>query len=208
MADHYYASIPQSESQIRTMDIVCRGVQRKIATDNGVFAKRGLDRGSALLIAAVQLPDRGLVVDLGCGYGPVTVVLSAVYPQLSFVMLDINARAVTLAMQNTASERNRVDAFVSDGFAAVPELCADAVLLNPPIRAGKAVVYGLFEEARDHLAPGGALWVVMHKKHGAESAERKLEDLGADVRLVEREAGFRVLCCTWTGVNKKFHSGH
>lgn len=197
MADHYYAETPESESHLRTVTIACRGVERTLWTDNGVFAKRGLDSGSSLLIETVELPDHGVVVDLGCGYGPVTAVLSVVYPALSFVMLDVNERAVGLAKRNTESARARVTAFASDGFAAVRDLRADAVVLNPPIRAGKAVVYRLFEESRDHLVSGGTLWIVIHKKHGADSAEKKLEELGADVHLVEREAGFRVLRCNW-----------
>ncbi|WDL98949.1 class I SAM-dependent methyltransferase [Alicyclobacillus sp. ALC3] len=197
MSDHYYAATPESESHVRTVTIRCRGVERMLWTDNGVFAKRGLDSGSALLIETVELPNRGVVVDLGCGYGPLTAILSVVYPGLSFVMLDINERAVTLARRNTEVYRERITAFASDGFAAVPDLCADAVVLNPPIRAGKAVIYRLFEEARSHLAVAGTLWVVIHKKHGAESAERKLAELGADVRVVERKGGFRVLRCEW-----------
>ncbi len=197
MSDHYYAATPESESRLRAVTIRCRGVERTLWTDNGVFAKRGLDSGSALLIETVELPGRGVVVDLGCGYGPVAAVLSVVYPGLSFVMLDVNERAVALAKRNTAGTRERVTAFASDGFAAVPDLRADAVVLNPPIRAGKAVIYRLFEETRDHLVVGGTLWVVMHKKHGADSAERKLTELGADVRVVERKAGFRVLRCEW-----------
>lgn len=197
MTQHYYSQTPESESHMRQVEVTARGVTRRLWTDNGVFAKRGLDPGSALLIESVMLPDAGLIVDLGCGYGPVTALLCLVYPTLTYVMLDINERAVDLAKRNTAHAATRVDVMQSDGFSAVPKLRADAILLNPPIRAGKAVVYQLFAQSKAHLRAGGALWVVIHKKHGADSAEKHLMELGADVGRSGRESGYRVLQCTW-----------
>lgn len=177
--------------------MAARGVTCRLWTDNGVFSKRGLDAGTSLLIETVQLPATGTVVDLGCGYGAVTVVLAKTHPALQFVALDVNRRAVDLARRNTERIANRVEVLYSDGFAAVPALAAAAVLLNPPIRAGKTVIYRLFEESAEHLSENGVLWVVMHKKHGADSAERKLCELGAEVERAAHRAGYRVLRAVW-----------
>ena len=55
----------------------------------------------------------------------------------------------------------------------------DAVITNPPIRAGKAVIYKMFEDAKAHLVPGGALYLVIRKQQGAPSALKFLRELYA-----------------------------
>lgn len=168
----------------------------QLTTDSGVFAKKGLDFGSRLLIETVQIPDAATVVDLGCGAGPIAAVLSRVYPDSSWVLLDVNERAVSLAKANVLPGSDRVEAKVSDGFSAVDGLKADTVLLNPPIRAGKQVIYRLFRESGEHLKPGGSLWIVMHKKHGAESARAELLHHFGCVELRDRDAGYHIYQCT------------
>lgn len=191
---HYYSRVPDSESRPQNVKIHVRGIDRTLTTDSGVFAKKGLDFGTRLLIETVQLKEDGLIVDLGCGYGVVTSVLAEAYPKTRWVLLDVNERAVELSKRNTETFASRREVLQSDGFAAVPNLVADTVLLNPPIRAGKAVVYRLFEESKRHLTPGGALWIVIHKKHGAPSAKTKLEELYERVDLVDRESGYHIFC--------------
>lgn len=192
LAEHYFSGTQSSSSHRRQVRLSARGVSRAVWTDNGVFSKDGLDRGTRLLVETADLPSSGTVVDLGCGYGAVTAILSQLYPKLHFVLLDVNERALALARENLAVESDRVQFYVSDGFSAQPDLRADAILLNPPIRAGKQVIYRLFEEAATHLQNGGALWIVINKKHGAESARRKLSETFATVELMDREAGYHI----------------
>ncbi|MCL6517317.1 methyltransferase [Alicyclobacillus sp.] len=192
--NHYYTPTPQVESQPRRVRVRVRGVELEITTDSGVFAKRGLDYGTRVLLETVQLPAAAEAVDLGCGYGVVAAVLGRVFPDSRWTLLDVNERAIELARRNVGlGERARL--FVSDGFSAVPELMADAVVLNPPIRAGKSVVYRLFAESAQHLREEGSLWVVIHKKHGAPSARDRLELLFGSVELADRDAGYHVFHC-------------
>jgi 16S rRNA (guanine1207-N2)-methyltransferase len=195
VSNHYYSNRPDVESRPRTIHFRARGISLEMTTDAGVFSKQGLDFGTRLLIETIEMEDDATCVDLGCGYGPVTAVLGRVYAQSKWILLDVNERAVELASANVKSLGSRVEAYVSDGFSAVPELVVDAVAFNPPIRAGKAVIYRLFQEAKDHLREGGALWVVIHKKHGAPSAKKYLETLFSDVQLKARDAGYHVFCC-------------
>ncbi|MBX5436901.1 MAG: class I SAM-dependent methyltransferase [Alicyclobacillaceae bacterium] len=196
MADHYFSESPASASEPRRVSVSVRGVTVDVWTDSGVFAKRGLDYGTKVLLEHVQLADAGTAVDLGCGHGVVAAVLGVVYPASRWVLLDINERAVALAKRNTAHLGSRAQVLVSDGFSAVPALTAADVVLNPPIRAGKAVVYRLFEESRQHMDLGGRLWVVIQKKQGAPSAKEKLATLFRSVDTVARDAGYHVFRCT------------
>lgn len=191
MADHYYSENPNSAHAERQISLTALGNGLQFITDAGVFSRDGLDRGTEILLNALP-PLEGRVLDLGCGWGPVGVALGKKYPGLDIVMTDVNSRAAELAKKNL--QLNGVNARVvqGDGYAAV-EGSFDAIVTNPPIRAGKSVIYGLFDAARDFLNPGGALYIVIRKQQGAPSAMKHLQETWSDVQILDREAGYWVI---------------
>ncbi|MDR6226971.1 class I SAM-dependent methyltransferase [Desmospora profundinema] len=195
MTDHYYSPRPGAESDSRELSARLRGQPFYFHTDAGVFSKKGIDFGSRLLIETVNLPETGSILDLGCGYGPVGIACAVFAPQCRITMVDVNRRGLVLAeinaRRNGVEERVHIQA--SDGFADLGEARFDAVLTNPPIRAGKGTVHRLFEESVQHLLPGGELWVVIRKQQGAPSAKEKLEHLFGDVDLVLKKKGYWIL---------------
>ncbi|MFC4075426.1 class I SAM-dependent methyltransferase [Salinithrix halophila] len=195
MTDHYYSSRPGTESREREFETTLRGVHLRFIADAGVFAKKGVDYGTRLLIDTVQVPKQSDVLDLGCGYGPVGISIARTVPGCRVTMVDINHRALDLAKRNAHFNKveDRVEVLESDGFFALSGRNYDTVLTNPPIRAGKQTVYRLFEESFAHLAPGGELWVVIRKQHGGPSARSKLEELFDSVKLADKKKGFWVL---------------
>ena len=62
-----------------------------------------------------------------------------------------------------------------------------------PIRAGKQVIYALFAEAKNYLAPGGTLALVIRTQQGAKSAERYLRGIYESVETLDVSGGYRVL---------------
>ena len=194
MADHYYTARPQSAHDEWQIEADILGRRLRFTTDAGVFSRDGLDKGTELLLKALP-PLSGRVLDLGCGWGAVGVALGARYPELDIVMTDINERAADLARRNLAANGARATVLSGDGFAAV-EGRFDAIVTNPPIRAGKAVIYGLFSQARDFLNPGGALYIVIRKQQGAPSALKYLGEIYGDAKVVDRGGGFWVIRAT------------
>lgn len=193
--EHYFTSQSDAAGEERLITARLRGSEFRFWTDAGVFSKQGIDFGTRLLIETVQLPESGEILDLGCGYGPVGIVCAKVSPSCRVTMVDVNRRALHLAERNARFNgvSHRVTVLESDGMAALSDRLFDAILINPPIRAGKAVVYRLFAEAAEHLKPGGSLWVVIRKKQGAESAKRELEDRFRNVSRVEQKKGYWIL---------------
>ena len=162
-------------------------------TDNGVFSKTEIDEGTQILLeAAVQEELHGSVLDLGCGYGVVGIALKSVYPDLQLTAVDINPRAVELTQLNCQKNHVEADVFVSDGFAGIAS-SFDHVLTNPPIRAGKKVIYKMFEDAFDHLNDGGDIYAVIRRKQGAESALKKFEEIFGSCEVVARKKGYWVM---------------
>ena len=194
MTEHYYTENPASKHEERRVTVRALGVELSFVTDAGVFSRDGLDRGTEVLLEA--LPElAGRVLDLGCGWGVVGVALGRRYPSLEIVMTDINTRAVALARRNLEANGVRAEVVQGDGFAAVSG-DFDAIITNPPIRAGKAVIYGLFAQARERLRPGGALYVVIRKQQGAPSALKYLQQTYSDAQIIDRGSGYHVLRAT------------
>lgn len=194
MAEHYYTAEPTSRHEEHVFTLEEAGRQLKFVTDAGVFSKTKLDTGTALLLKALPDAFEGRALDLGCGWGPVAVTMSARWPKAQIVLCDINERAVMLAQENLRRNGFAADAHQGDGLDAV-EGQFDLIAVNPPIRAGKATVYKLFAQSAERLNAGGSLYVVMRKQQGAESAEKELKGLFASVSTVERGSGFRVFLC-------------
>ncbi|SDY93374.1 class I SAM-dependent methyltransferase [Thermoactinomyces sp. DSM 45892] len=195
MSDHYYSKNPTSKKEERDFEVMVRGEKLSFQTDAGVFSKKGLDFGSRFLIESVDLEGIRHLLDLGCGYGPIGLSIAKMNPNIHITMVDINERAVELAKKNAVYNRlsERVNIFVSDRFEKVAGMKFDCILLNPPIRTGKAVIYQMFAEAKKHLHDSGSFWIVIRKQQGAESACTELHDLFPSVEVVERKKGYWVI---------------
>jgi len=191
------------------------GRQLVFATDSGVFSKNRVDFGSDLLIKSVIAEGvSGKVLDLGCGYGAVGISLYTHNPGIWLMMADVNERAVDLCRRNAGMnigsdmsgagtditrEDGSIDIILSDGFTDIDErypdiLQFDYILLNPPVRAGKGVVFRLYAECEEHLVAGGRLYVVIRKKQGMESSFKELTRLFDNCSIIEKKSGYAVLC--------------
>ncbi|MBS3986156.1 MAG: class I SAM-dependent methyltransferase [Selenomonadales bacterium] len=190
---HYYTPHPTSEHDIKLIQATLRGLSLRFFTDSGVFSKDGVDYGTQALIAAMRIPAGAAVLDMGCGYGPLGITAALLNPTGSVTFADINARALDLAAKNCAANGVTNARFVlSDGFGALEHDKFDCILLNPPIRAGKDVVFRLYRGAARHIKPCGSLWVVIQKKQGAPSTAKELALLFSAVHIRDRDKGYYV----------------
>src|SRR5690625_2890338 len=139
MSEHYFSQKPQSTSSPKTWRYELKGNVYTFMSDIGVFSKNEVDFGSHLLIEQFEPPAiDGEFLDLGCGYGPIGIVIADCNRERHVVMADVNERAVALAKKNTIQNNvNNVTCIQSDRFSAIKEREFAAVLTNPPIRAGK-----------------------------------------------------------------------
>jgi 16S rRNA (guanine1207-N2)-methyltransferase len=190
---HYFVPAPPVPVLPRLVPFRFDGRQYRFRTAAGVFSKRAVDRGTRLLLAAVDPAGAERILDLGCGYGAVGIVMAARAPQAHVTLVDINPRAVALAADNIRLNAvPNAQAQVGDGCAPVAGERFDVILLNPPIRAGRAVVARLVREAHACLRRGGRLYLVARTSQGARTLARLMETVYARVTEVERGGGFRV----------------
>lgn len=164
-------------------------------TDNGVFSKDGLDFGSRLLLESIPLNEvGGKILDMGCGYGVFGIVLASIL-KCQVDMVDVNLRAIHLAKMNMQENKvSNVSAFESNVYANVSKKYS-CIITNPPIRAGKKVVYDILFGAKDYLEKDGKLFLVIRKEQGAKSVIIDLQK-SYDVVILAKKKGFFVIECS------------
>lgn len=195
MTDYYYSKNPEVEHAEKNWTFELRGFNFKFTTDNGVFSKNTVDYGSRALLDAVDLSETpaGSILDMGCGYGPIGMTLAKLAPERQIDMVDVNERALGLAQKNCdLNQIQNVAIFESAEYQNVTAQYA-AILTNPPIRAGKAVVQNILKGAYDHLLPDGELDVVIQKKQGAPSAKQLMADTFGNVQIIHKDKGYYIL---------------
>ncbi|HYG58898.1 MAG TPA: class I SAM-dependent methyltransferase [Symbiobacteriaceae bacterium] len=193
MSEHYYTARPETAHDLGQFTATLRDMSFRFMTDSAVFSRDRVDFGSALLIETVDVAPTDTVLDLGCGYGPIGMAAARLAHQGRVYMVDVNERAAGLAARNLQENHiANAEVRVGDGLKAVPGITFDKVLTNPPIRAGKAVIYSMIDDAWAALKQGGSIWVVIQTKQGAPSMKKKLKELFGNVEDVEREAGYHV----------------
>ena len=193
---HYFVNDDNLKSEIREFKINFLNQDFVFKTDNGVFSKGELDYGTYLLLTTVlNLDIKGKVLDLGCGYGAIGVVLSKL-KNTKVTMVDVNKRAVHLSKMNLSD--NKCDCLVinSDGYLNVSDKF-DYIITNPPIRVGKTKLYELMIDSKNYLNENGVIYLVIRKEQGAKSFIKDMSEY-YNVNVLEKSKGFYIIslkCC-------------
>jgi 16S rRNA (guanine1207-N2)-methyltransferase len=191
--DHYFSERPAARGGRRTITTELRGFTVRLVTEAGVFSREQVDRGARLLVKHFDVRATDHVLDLGCGYGVVGIVAALLAPEGRVTLVDINRRAVALAQQNVGLNGvENAEVLHGDGFAPVHGRSFDLIALNPPMRAGLAVVHRLITQARDYLPPGGRFFLVGRTKQGVVRLSQKMSEVFGDVCEVAKGGGFRL----------------
>ena len=194
MASHYYSKTQEDiESNPSFYTFNFKGESFKFKTDNGVFSKDYIDYGSFVMLNVFKPNDIKLpILDMGSGYGPIGIVVSRLYNR-HVVMAEINERAYNLSLENIKNNNSDCEAYNSNIYEKLDGFKFSSIITNPPIRAGKDVVFSIYDGAYDHLEVNGELWVVIQKKQGAPSSKEHLEKLFGNCEIVKRDRGYYIL---------------
>lgn len=192
---HYFVSDPSLPEKRRRIGVELRGRHVDVVTAAGVFSPGDLDKGTAALLRTVPDPQGTDLLDIGCGWGPITIALAQAAPEARVTAVDVNQRSLQLTAENARSlGLTGVEAALPQD---VPEgRTFDTIWSNPPIRVGKDALHEILTTWLPRLNPGGTAWLVVQKNLGGDSLQRWLaQTLTADFR-VERAAtdkGFRII---------------
>lgn len=188
----YFDAEPAVTSSELTVDLVLPDLQATLVTDRGVFSADHVDTGSKLLLLDGPAPVAGdrVLLDLGCGYGPIAHAIAVRNPEATVYGVDVNERARQLCRRNTETLGNVIVAAPDEVPA---DLVVDRIWSNPPIRVGKAALHELLDRWLGHLGDGGSAHLVVQKHLGADSLHRWLEQQGWTVERRTSKKAFRLL---------------
>lgn len=190
----YFENDESVISNERIVNFEIFGKKLSFITDNGIFSKTKVDEGTnALLKVICPLPLGKNILDVGCGYGALGLTLAYLLADINVSCVDVNTRAIRICARNAKNLHleNRVQCLLSDVYQNVVGKF-DSIVINPPIRAGKKIIYSMFLGAKDYLIDGGSLYIVIRKSHGAESAANYLESVFGNVTLLKKDKGYRI----------------
>src|SRR3989441_4502038 len=197
MSEQYFSARPKSRRRQADIRPMIRGHPFAFRTDAGVFSGDKIDRGTELLLDAIEIGPCELILDLGCGYGAIGIVAARLSEGGHVILTDVNERAVALARKNvTANGVGNAEVRLGSLYEPVGGLAFDHILCNPPIRAGRGVVDRIVAEAPIHLLEGGKLWLVARTRQGADSLRQRMAHAFGTAEIVKRGSGFKVLRAT------------
>jgi 16S rRNA (guanine1207-N2)-methyltransferase len=193
VSTQYFAEQPEAAHRPGLVHVLLPGLHLALETDAGVFSPTRLDPGTRLLLETAPAPPaEGNLLDLGCGYGPLALVLAARSPGAAVWATDVNSRALGLCQRNAAAAGLANVRCLPPGDPALPGRFG-LIWSNPPIRIGKAALHDLLTSWLGRLAPGGEAFLVVQRNLGSDSLQRWLEEAGWAAGRFAARAGYRVL---------------
>jgi 16S rRNA G1207 methylase RsmC len=198
--DHYFSADPASEHRTTTRTLTLLGTEVTVTTASGTFSPKGLDSGTAVLLKyAPPPPPTGTFLDIGCGWGPITLALALASPESQVWGVDVNERALGTAREN-AQNLGLTNISLSAPDQVPEGLLFDLIWSNPPIRVGKAALHDILMTWLNRLTPTGEAYLVVAKKLGSDSL---MDWINSDAlprhvaTRVETSKGYRVIRVTW-----------
>jgi 16S rRNA (guanine1207-N2)-methyltransferase len=152
----------QRPDQELSFKAILHGLPLEFETTWGLFSPKAIDEGTQLLAEQLDIKPSDDCLDLGCGYGPLGLLMAKLAPEGSTHLIDKDFVAVEYAARN--AERNHISntkTYLSNGFSAVPaEAKFDVIASNIPAKIGAEQLETFLIDAYDHLKPGGRIYVV------------------------------------------------
>ena len=193
MSTQYFAEQPDAPHRPGLVHVVLPDVHLALETDAGVFSPGRLDAGTRVLLeTAPPPPPAGDLLDLGCGYGPLALVLASRAPGACVWATDVNSRSLRLCSINKAAAGLDNVRCVAPDDPAMPGSFA-LIWSNPPIRIGKAALHELLSVWLGRLAPDGEAFLVVQRNLGSDSLQGWLAETGWQAERFAARSGYRVL---------------
>ena len=191
---HYYELDEDLKENKRKLILYINGQELPFYSNSGIFSNTKIDYGSFIFLKRLLIEGSvDSLLDVGCGYGVLGITLSIFKQCQSVDMVDINPRAIKSCKENIDYYHlNNANCFVSDCLDNVKKTY-DRIVINPPIRAGKNVIYKMFEQSFKCLNDKGALYIVIKKDLGALSAIKKLQSIFKNVEVLLKDKGYYVI---------------
>lgn len=188
---HYFEQDPSSDSVAGSVQLSLPNFSTTLRTSNNVFSWKKIDSGTKFLLLNVPTPQVSPknVLDLGCGYGPITAFLEHRFPASKVWGIDVNIRAIELAKSNMQQKST----VICKPDEVPNDVTFDLICSNPPVRIGKDNLKKLLSTWLNRLNPEGSAHLVINKNLGADSIQKWLESQAWVTHRLKSVRGYRIL---------------
>ncbi|MET1159426.1 MAG: methyltransferase [Thermoprotei archaeon] len=182
---HYFKKGFRGEKRLVSLTIY--GLTLEFVTYSSLFSGSEIDKGTLLLLENIKIPEEGIVLDIGCGYGVIGITIAKLNPRLKVYMTDINPLAVKVAKYNAKLNgvEERVVVLSGDRYEPVKNMKFNAIYSNPPLSAGKKIVEDIILRAREYLVSDG--WAQFVLARGGEYFTNKAREVYSIVESVSKK---------------------
>ncbi len=187
---HYFRGGRKGEKKLIPLTI--HGLTLEFISYSSLFSGSEVDKGTYLLLENIKVPEEGVVLDVGCGYGVIGIVVAKLNPKLKVYMVDINPLAVKVARENAKrnSVGDRVVVLQGDRYEPVQDMVFQAIYSNPPFSAGNEVVEEIILGAKKHLDENGFAQFVIAR--GRQYLVEKAREHYSIVKTINKK-GYTIL---------------
>jgi len=169
-----------------------RGFKIMFHSTWGLFSARTIDKGTQLLIDQLIVNKDDDCLDIGCGYGPIGIVMAKLAPEGKTVMVDKDFVAVEYAKKN--AELNNIqncEILLSNAFSNIGERKFDLITSNLPANVGKEMLNIILYDAHAHLKKDGKLYIVTIA--GLRNfIKRNFMEIFGNYKKVKQSSGYNV----------------
>ncbi|MGP1413924.1 MAG: class I SAM-dependent methyltransferase [Bacillales bacterium] len=189
---HYYLKDDSLKNIEYDIKFSINNVNFHLLSNNGVFSKQRVDKGSYIFInSLIKLPIKGRVLDLGCGYGVIGLTLKYFNKNIDLTLSDVNETCLELSKLNFKKYMLDSEFIHSDGFINLFDTY-DYILFNPPISIGKDKIFKIYDDVYNHLNKDGHFLIVIRKDKGALSHIKYLESIKFKINLINKDKGYYI----------------
>lgn len=193
--EHYFTEDPSAPLKTSEVSFEVGQSEFLLTAGSGTFSSSKLDPGTRVLLSkSDHFPTAGNVLDLGCGWGPISCAIARLSPETKVWALDINQRSLDLTQKNASRlGLHNIKPVVA---SQIPDdVQFSSIWSNPPIRIGKQALHELLNTWIPRLAPEGEAMLVVAKQLGADSLSTWLQNQFPELEIsrFSTDKGYRVL---------------
>lgn len=158
----------------RSINFNINNINVSFETDEALFSKNDIDKGSRMLLESVDLTLYKSLLDFGCGWGSIGIIAALSNKSGRVVMIDNKQRAVDVAISNVQKNNleERVQVIRTDSISDDVDDKFDLVLSNPPFHEKTKDLINLFKQIMEKMEKRGIIYLVVES-----SFRMKFEDV-------------------------------
>ena len=170
------------------LNTTIKGIDLIFNTSRKVFSPKVIDEGTLAMLSEIDFESGDKVLDLGCGYGVVGILVAKLIGAENVIMVDIDQESVNLAKENAKLNGvSDITIYKSDGFNDFKEMNFTKIISNPPYHVDFSTPKYFIEKGFNRITMNGKMYMVTKREKWYKN---KLISVFGGVKIVRKDDYF------------------